>query len=182
MAYRLALRYVQPVPVKKGVKNNITFATFQQQYCFVTTKATSDKRAKSDHAETHDSDEGKKDTCEARIKQKFKQASDHGSRETTDTKEGDGGASKHEEDDYDSDQSDPPPNPCTTCNQHLIPDQKDDREKWHWRSNCPVAKKVIQDYLERKERRSKKKKTNGNLATLGYKVKPVRLGEMQITL
>ena len=68
-----------------------------------------------------------------------------------------------------------------SCNQHLIPDQKDNRVKWHWKRNCPLVKKIIQDYLE-KSKRTKEKQSNTGLATLGYKISPVRLGETEITL
>jgi len=164
-AYQLALKYVQPVPIKSGAKTNITFATFQQRNCnFITSTSKSARLTErsAGRAATNDTDDNQEEPRGARGRgthgnHKDKRTSDKGRRADIISREESGGAAKQEEADYDSDYFESTPDPCMNCNQHLIPDQKDDRALWRWKQRCPNAKKIIKNYLEYNRRVDKMK-------------------------
>ena len=160
----LIARYnLRAAGTKSGAKTNITFATFQQRNCnFITSKGKSAwlTERTAGRTATNETDDNQGEETR-RERGRGTHGNHKGRRADIISREESGGAAKQEEGDYDSDYFESPPGPCMNCNQHLIPDQKDDRAQWHWRNQCPNAKKVIKDYLEYK-RKSNKMKPNEN--------------------
>jgi hypothetical protein len=175
-AYDITARYVFPTVDKDGISKNVNYATFLEHFApkrnFYTGEAESkpdaDSRPASKQAEDFRGRPGG-----GRGGRGGKWGRYQESRGATDRE------SRTQEEDWGQ-----PPGPCKHCNQHLLPDMKDDPEKWHWKQRCLNMSRFLADHKKSKAD-NKKSKEEDNLATLAYRTRdnkflPVHFGDLEI--
>jgi hypothetical protein len=180
-AYDITTRYVFPAADKDGIPKNVNYATFLEHFAakqnFYTDEAETDSRPASKQAESR---QASKHAEDFRRRQGGGRGNQGGRLNRYQESRGAlNRESRPQEDDWGQ-----APGPCKHCNQHLIPDMKDDPEKWHWKQRCPNMTRFLADHNSSKADK-KKSKDSKNLTTLACTSReteypPVRLGDVQI--